>query len=173
MNKLQIGVNVHAKIEHERKLKAKISAFNELLSYCGNWITIKDKSEFTADVCAYFKDQFQTEFAKTFNGKVPYSKRLEMFDIDLEKIKRLEKEFKSYNIELNLDTMQPIKDYDFNLYLTDEKQIERYKLGQKLIDTLNDFKEQGVELDLWQLPLGFKKFIMYHVPTKSLIPTIK
>ena len=171
--KLQIGINQHAKIEHERKLEAKISAFKQLSEYCGNWISINDKEAFISNVCEYFKEQFQTDYAKTFNGKVPYHKRLEMFEVDIEKIKRLEREFKAYNIPLNLDTMQPIKDYNFNLYLTDEKQIERYKLGQKLIDTLNEFKEQGVPLDAYYLGLGFRSFIQYRPSAKGLVPTIK
>ena len=169
----KIGINDHARIEYERKLEAKKNAFNELYTYCANWITIKDKKQFISNVCEYFKEQFQIDYAKTFNGKVPYLKRLEMFDVDLDKIKHLEKEFKSYNIALNLETMEAIKTPDFNMYLTNPKEIERYKLGERLIKTLDEFKTLGVPLDAYYLGLGFKNFIKYKPSAKGLTPTIK
>ncbi len=173
MNKLQIGVNTHARIEHKRKLEAKISAFKELSEYCGNWIYINDKEAFISNVSEYFKTEFLAQYPATFNEKISYSKRCNMFEIDLDKIKRLEHEYKAYNIPLNLDTMRPIKEYDFNLYLTNSEQIKRYKLGQKLISTLKEFEEQGVPLDVYFLGLGFKQFISYKPSEKGLVPTIK
>lgn len=171
--RLQIGTNTHARVEHQRKLKAKINAFNELYQYVNTWIVVEDKEAFIENVSEYFKEQFQHFYAKTFNGKVPYSKRLEMFDIDLEKIKSLEREFKSYNIPLDLETMRPTKEYDFNLYLTNSEQIKRYKLGLKLISTLKEFEAQGVPLDAYYLGLGFKQFVTYKPSERGLVPTVR
>lgn len=96
-----------------------------------------------------------------------------MFDIDLEKIKSLEREFKSYNIPLDLETMRPTKEYDFNLYLTNSEQIKRYKLGLKLISTLKEFEAQGVPLDAYYLGLGFKQFVTYKPSERGLVPTVR
>lgn len=169
----KVGYNDHARIEHERLLKVKISAFNELLAYCEQWITITDKHALTTNVCEYFKDQFQSRYFKEFSKLVSYSKRLELFDIDLGKIKSLENQFKAINIPLDLETLTPLTDYDFNIYLTDPEEIKRFQIGEKLINSLKEFEALGVPMDFFHLGLGFKLFVNYNPSKRCLIPTVR
>ena len=69
--------------------------------------------------------------------------------------------------------LNPIEKVDFNIYLTDPKQIEVYKAKQKFINDLNDYckatqSEYKPTIIMQALPMQFQ----YNYSTNQLAPSI-
>jgi hypothetical protein len=120
----------------------KIKTFNELFEYCAQFVHLKDIKLFEANAYDYFIQLFNDKYRNEFPSIVGLEKMLELSSVNCSKIKSLEQKYKSIDIHIDIDTMQPTIS-DCNIYATTQKQIDLHKIALELITALDKLKETG------------------------------
>ncbi len=140
--KLAIGKDTHAENTFKTNLEGKKSRFNELLSYCNQFVLMDDINAFSESPKEYFINAFNTKYENDFPPIVTLDKRLELCGIDIHKIGRLESEFHAIKIEnfdpVKLSALEP----DFNIYAIDKEAVKRYENTKILCDLLNELRNE-------------------------------
>ena len=141
MTKTIIGKDIHSEKTFKMNLEAKKSRFNELLTYCNQFVLIKDLNAFSENPKQYFLNAFDEKYKSDFPPIVTLEKKLELCNIDIQKIARLETEYKQINVTgfepLTLSAQEP----DFNIYAIDKEAVTRYEKTKILCDLLNELRE--------------------------------
>jgi hypothetical protein len=140
--KLAIGKDTHAENTFKTNLEGKKSRFNELLSYCNQFVLMDDINAFSENPKEYFINAFKERYENEFPAIVTLDKRLELSNIDIQKIGRLESEYKQIEITgfdpLTLSAPEP----DFNIYAIDKEAVKRYENTKILCDLLNELRNE-------------------------------
>lgn len=141
MKKTIIGKDSHAETIFKTNLDSKIKRFSELLDYCNQFLLIKDLNAFSEKPKQYFLNAFDEKYKNEFPPIVTLEKKLELCNIDIQKITRLEAEYKQIEITgfepLTLSAQEP----DFNIYANDKEAVTRYEKTKILCDLLNELRE--------------------------------
>jgi hypothetical protein len=142
MKKIVIGKDTHGENTYRVCLESKKKRFNELLSYCNQFVLMDDINAFSESPKDYFLNAFDERYKNEFPPIVTLDKRLELSNIDIQKIGRLESEFYAIKIE-NFD---PVKlsapEPDFNIYARDKEAVKRYENTKALCDLLNELRNE-------------------------------
>ena len=142
MKKIVIGKDTHGENTYRVCLESKKKRFNELLSYCNQFVLMDDINAFSESPKDYFLNAFDERYKNEFPPIVTLDKRLELSNIDIQKIGRLESEFHAIKIE-NFD---PVKlnapEPDFNIYAVNSEAVSRYENTKKLCDLLNELRNE-------------------------------
>ena len=143
LTKIIIGRNQAEEIAYKTSIDAKISAFNELYDYLSIYVTIEDKQAFSEAPTQYFKNKFLERYQGNFPSIINYEKLLELCNISLHRIESLEGRFTEIDIpNFNAETLTA-PEVDFNLYAKDEASEVRYKKTKKIVDTLNEWRNEN------------------------------
>lgn len=141
--KTVIGVNHQAKELFEVTLQAKISAFNDLFSYCQQFVSITDIKAFSEAPKSQFLDLFIDQYSAQFPNIVSVNKQLELCEIEFHKIEALESNFLGINLPaFDVETLTAPHP-DFNIYCADSEAEKRYHQTIKIVDILNDFRSEN------------------------------
>lgn len=141
-HKIIIGRNQTEETAFKTSLDAKITAFNGLLSYCKQFISITDTKAFSEAPKSFFITEFTNEYKDQFPRIVTIEKQLELCGAELHKIESLETKYleihlPSFDVE-TLTAPQP----DFNIYCLDSEAEKRYYQTTKIVDLLNEFRDK-------------------------------
>jgi hypothetical protein len=142
MKKIAIGVDTNKENEYITRIEAKNKRFEELLSYCQQFISIEDLNAFSDNPNEYFKTAFNTKYENDFPPIVSYSKRLELCNISESKIIELESNYKAIQIENFNPVTREAPTKDFNIYAINSEAVTRYEKTKKLCDLLNDLRSE-------------------------------
>lgn len=115
--------------QYKQKAEAKISAFQSLLEYCGQYVTIDNRTAFYNAPLNEFRRLFKAK-TKKYN-ELPEYKVYELFGVDLQRIEKLENELKSNDVTINAETLEA-EPIDFGIYATTEEE-------QKLLETAQEW----------------------------------
>jgi hypothetical protein len=142
MKKIAIGVDTHKQNEYRINVEAKKKRFEELLTYCQQFISIEDIKAFSEAPKNYFINAFDERYKNEFPPIVSLDKRLELSNVDIQKVGRLESEYHA----IQIDNFNPVTlsapDKDFNIYAIDPEAEKRYKKTKALCDLLNDLRSE-------------------------------
>jgi hypothetical protein len=142
MKKTIIGIDTHAQNLYLTNVEAKKKRFEELLSYCQQFISIDDLNAFSEAPKNYFINTFDERYKNEFPPIVTLEKRLELSNVDIQKIGRLESEFHA----IQIDNFNPITleapDKNFNIYAINSEAVTRYEKTKALCDLLNDLRSE-------------------------------
>lgn len=143
MKKTVIGKDTHAENVFKTSLESKKERFNELLSYCNQFVLIDDINAFSESPKNYFINAFDERYKNEFPPIVTLEKRLELSNIDIQKIGRLESEFHAIKIEnfnpVKLNAPEP----DFNIYALNTEAVTRYEKTKALCELLNELRNEN------------------------------
>jgi hypothetical protein len=140
--KLKISHNQEEENRYKRSIEAKISAFQELLDYCNQFISIEDIKAFSEAPSNYFKIAFTNQYINDFPSIVGYEKRLELCGINEAKIQKLENIYSGIEISNFDPERMEAPDKDFNIYAIDSEAEKRYQKTKKLCDLLNELRSE-------------------------------
>jgi len=142
MKKIAIGVDTNKENEYITNVEAKKKRFEELLSYCQQFVPIEDIKAFSEAPKNYFINAFDERYKNEFPPIVALDKRLELSNVDIQKVGRLESEYHA----IQIDNFNPVTlsapDKDFNIYAIDPEAEKRYKKTKALCDLLNDLRSE-------------------------------
>ena len=142
MKKIVIGVDTHKQNEYITQLEAKKKRFQTLLDYCQQFVPIEDIKAFSEAPKNYFINAFDERYKNEFPPIVALDKRLELSNVDIQKVGRLESEYHA----IQIDNFNPVTlsapDKDFNIYAIDSEAEKRYKKTKALCDLLNDLRSE-------------------------------
>lgn len=140
--KIIIGKDTNAENTFRTNLEDKKKLFNELLSYCNQFVLMDDINAFSEAPKNYFLNAFDERYKNEFPPIVTMDKRLELCNIDIQKIERLESEFNAIQID-NFDAVKlNAPEPDFNIYAKDKEAVSRYEKTKKLCDLLNELRTE-------------------------------
>ena len=142
MKKTAIGVDTNKENEYITRVEAKNKRFEELLTYCQQFISIEDIKAFSEAPNEYFKKAFNEKFQHEFPPLVNYSKRLELCSISESKIIELESNYKAIQIENFNPVTREASEKDFNIYAINSEAVTRYEKTKALCDLLNDLRSE-------------------------------
>jgi hypothetical protein len=142
MKKIVIGVDTNKQNEYITNVEAKKKRFEELLTYCQQFVPIEDIKAFSEAPNEYFKKAFNEKFQHEFPPLVNYSKRLELCSISESKIIELESNYKAIQIENFNPVTREASEKDFNIYAINSEAVTRYEKTKKLCDLLNDLRSE-------------------------------
>lgn len=142
MKKIVIGKDTNAENTFRTNLESKKKLFNELLSYCNQFVLMDDINAFSEAPKNYFINAFKDRYENEFPAIVTLDKRLELCNIDIQKIGRLESEFHS----IKIDNFDPVKlnapEPDFNIYAVNSEAVKRYEKTKTLCELLNELRTE-------------------------------
>jgi hypothetical protein len=142
MKKIVIGVDTHKENEYRINVEAKKERFQTLLDYCQQFVPIEDIKAFSEAPKNYFINAFDERYKNEFPPIVALDKRLELSNVDIQKVGRLESEYHA----IQIDNFNPVTlsapDKDFNIYAIDPEAEKRYKKTKALCDLLNDLRSE-------------------------------
>ena len=143
MKKVIIGKDTHTEKTFTINLESKKKRFNDLLSYCQQFVLMDDINAFSENPKEYFINAFNTKYENDFPPIVTLEKKLELCGIDIHKIGRLESEFHTIKIEnfnpVKLNAPEP----DFSIYAVNSEAVSRYEKTKKLCDLLNELRTEN------------------------------
>ena len=137
--KYVLGYNTELEKTLRVDAEVKIKAFNDVFEYCAQFVHIKDIKLFEATPYDYFIQLFNEKYRNEFPSIVGLEKMLELSDVNCSKIKSLVEKYKSIDIYIDINTMQP-DIADCNIYATTQKQIDLHKIALELITVLDKLK---------------------------------
>lgn len=142
MKKTVIGKDTNAENIFRTNLEGKKKLFNELLSYCNQFVLMDDINAFSEAPKSYFLNVFDERYKNEFPPIVTLEKRLELCNIDIQKIGRLESEFHAIQIE-NFDAVKlNAPEPDFNIYAVNSEAVSRYEKTKALCELLNELRTE-------------------------------
>ena len=168
--KIIVGFDTAKETAYNVQVITKQNAFKELLSYCEEYVSQIDREAFFNAPLDTFKATFNTEHSKGFSKLISYEKRLEMSSISIDKLQALERQFKGIDIELNIETLEPINEPNFNIYITDAEKIAHYQKGEFLLEKLDELKAKGIEANPVQTMRVFPDLLQFDYAKNQLKP---
>jgi hypothetical protein len=90
---------------------------------------------------ATFVDNYINKYGDTFPPYMNNEQKLKAGGVDLEPLETLEKKYNSIVIPFDPIDMKIDEFHDYNVYLTDKEEIERYKLAEATAEALNKYIE--------------------------------
>lgn len=142
MKKIAIGVDTHKQNEYITNVEAKKKRCQTLLDYCQQFVPIEDIKAFSEAPKNYFINAFDERYKNEFPPIVALDKRLELSNVDIQKVGRLESEYHA----IQIDNFNPVTlsapDKDFNIYAINSEAVTRYEKTKKLCDLLNDLRSE-------------------------------
>jgi Fe-S oxidoreductase len=166
-----IGYDYENEISFKTSIEAKKNAFKQLSDYCSTFLTIQDLNAFSINPTGYFKESFLEQTEGDFSPLVPYESKLNLCNISLSKIQRLEAEFLEIEIK-NFDVVSGAStEVDFNIYATNESQVKTYEKTKKLVDVLNELRKEYT-IYAGQVVPGCSNIISFDFRTNQFIPNL-
>jgi len=169
--KFKIGYDHEGETAFKTSIEAKKKAFEQLSDYCTTFLTIQDINAFSINPTGYFKESFLEQTEGDFSPLVPYESKLNLCNISLSKIQRLEAEFLEIEIK-DFDVVTGASsEVDFNIYAVDQESIERYEKTKKLIDVLNGLRKEYTVYPA-QCINGCSNIIAFDFRTNQFVPNL-
>jgi len=89
----------------------------------------------------YFKAEFKNQTESEFSPLVIEAKKYEMIGFELHKLESLELRYNSINVQIDVETLEAINTPCFDIVLSTDESIKRYKAVKKVIESLEGLKE--------------------------------
>ena len=171
LTKFKIGFDSYSENKHKTSIEAKSNAFKQLLDYCSTFLTINDLNAFSINPTGYFKESFLEQTESDFSPLVPYESKLQLCNISLSKIQRLESEFLEISIQ-DFDVLTGASnEMDFNIYAVNQESVERYEKTKKLVDVLNELRKEYTIYPGQIIP-GCSNTIAFDFRTNQFVPNL-
>ena len=154
--------------------KEKADKKIQYLNYAKDWIhdalalNVKiSMKKLSNNMCSYF-DDLVVEFYKEVNQLgLSAHKLIEAKEINISKLKEIEKEYNSIDVKLSFEGSNPvvnIKRRDYETWTTTEKQNKKLLLGNELIASIDKMKKSEVAkvfpMDIVRGTSGFIRYDM-------------
>ena len=111
--------------QYKQKAQAKINAFQSLLTYVGQFVTIDNRTAFYDNPKGEFERLFKARTRKY--NEIPLSKVYELFGVDIQRIESLSNELRENPVNISPETLEA-EEIDFGIYAETEEE-------QKLLET--------------------------------------
>lgn len=169
MKAVKIGHDKEAEAIYQTNLKAKISALEDVLYYCSQFIPIEDKDTFTTNISKEFERLFTAKYLNDF-PPIGVNKMYELLGVDIGKVKHLEKKYNSIQIEGFKGTKQEGGKQDFSIYATNEDQLKKYEYAKRIVDLFNEMKSDGFNLQTGLICNGLSGLVSIDFGSGGLRP---
>tara|TARA_B110000858_G_C17806735_1_gene478447 strand:- start:4825 stop:5364 length:540 start_codon:yes stop_codon:yes gene_type:complete len=172
MNRLKISHDTKAEAQHKKNSELKLIIWGLLVDLVSEHLEIKDEVKFIEAPLEYIIEQMDKNTVNDFPPKVSITKRLEMLEFPLDKVKELINDFNTVDTEVDLINLKAI-DLDFAVYLTDKQEIARYELMTELIKPITKLREQGLQVNYGQIINGLNGAAEYDFSKAELFPSMR
>lgn len=171
LNKIVVGYNHRAEQQFNESLKRKQTAFKDYIDYVSAFLIVSPTEAYNNGLETTFLNEFKAQKLHEFPAGVVIEKAIELLGIELHRIQAYDKVFKSIPIEFNATTGEAERP-DWNLYLTEKEQIERYNRSLKLCNEVNSFNADFGNVLFAQIIHGLGSRITYDWNTNQAVPNI-
>ena len=168
--KTVIGLNTLGKEAYEREYSERYKAFTELKDF----VQSHSKEEINAQTLynspkGYFMQLMKEQHGSEFPSSLKLEKVLDLLEIPVHKLDALIEAFNGNDVELNVDSSEPIEK-DWNIYAENKKQADMFKLLSHFCDVVNKLSKTEMNLQYGNFIHGTSNAVSYNFNSQSLHP---
>lgn len=162
--------------QYNNRVQAQKNAYNELLNYTNEFISVDNFSAFTSEkqlTPVSYMQEFETRFFEKHAPEFPpisVNKMIELMSVNLKYINEKITLINSYEIELNFSTGEPLNTPNFNIQTETQTQNELYTAIMGLIRKIDELKEKGVTIYPAPIVSGLGFAVQFDFATNKIIP---
>jgi len=169
-NKKKVGYLHIEAAEYERKVDATKQAYNKALEFVLKYVVIKNEREFFDNPIQCFKQAYIDRYTNDYPPHVTFEKMLELSDINYSEFLNYVKVFAD-GIKLDFDTMLPINEPDFNVYVQGDE-VTVYDLLSKVSDAVNELREKQGEMPIGLMVQATGGRLLYNWEQQRVEPNL-
>ncbi len=140
MNRIKIGTDEHLERAFNANLERLTALVKDLFSEVDKFITLKNKNVLKGNIYEGFKKEFKVQYEGKFPEILSIEKCLELAEVNTDKLKYLEQQISTIDIDLNYNTMK-CKQPDFSIYIDKAEHLKLYDYMQRLSEVVNEGKQ--------------------------------
>ena len=145
MNELIISVNDTLKRKHKSELKKKVDLFNKALEFYNKYKLPAERAEVHKNFVSQFLVEYSKKYGSTFPGHTTPLEMVKISNVDIESLEDLNNKYQNIKIPFDYENFCIREDHDYNVYLTNDIEIESYKLTEATCKALNVYaKHKGI-----------------------------
>ena len=132
----------------------KINLFKLAKEFCEQYIKVEDLDAFDSGFRDYLYNSVKSKSNGTLNA-VGYQSLMKLYDIDDEKLKRIEIEYKKLSdIKLN-SSYTEIAEFDAGIYAETKEELEKLKDFQMIDKFVQQIEKRGIKVNMHHLSRAF------------------
>ena len=172
MTKTIIGVDTLGQQAYEREYSERYKAFTELKDF----VQKHSKKEIDAQTLynspkGYFMQLMKDQHGSEFPSSLKLEKVLDLLEIPVHKLDALIEAFNSNDVELNVDSSEPIEK-DWNIYAENKRQETAFKLLSHLCNTIDKLSKEQLTIQYGAIISGVVGGVDYDFSSGKLHPRI-
>jgi hypothetical protein len=144
MKKVSVGINQEAQLRQQQQAGWKAQKLKAAIEFFEGYFLEADPIKLHNEG---FENYLLRLYAESYTGlpsEMGARNRAILSQIDIEPLRKLQSEYNAYKCPFDPSTMQVPKDYDYNVYATNEAQLKRYNLLKDFCKGMNAYiKEYG------------------------------
>lgn len=140
LNRIKIGTDEHLQKTFNANLERLTALVTDLFSEVDKFISLKNKNVLKGKIYEGFKSEFKAQYEGKFPEILSIEKCLELSEVNTDKLKYLEQQISTIDIDLNYNTMK-CKKPDFGIYIDKAEQLKLYDYMKRLSEVVNEGKQ--------------------------------
>lgn len=147
-----LGELTAEKKQFEMNVQGKINACNELLTYVKQFIQVEKLTDLTKGneiIETNFLKEFERLFLERYQNDFPpisVQKMYELMNISEHALIVKIALINSYEIDVNIDTGEPLNVPNWNVQTVNDEQNKKYNAISKLLNAITEIKETGLTI---------------------------